>query len=365
MKFSINRSELQSAIGVVAKGAATRSTLPILSGILFRAYGNELTLEATNLDLSIRCTIPAFIETEGETVIPSKLIGDVVKSLPEAAVFIETDDDSATVLCDTASFSLKTLDAHDFPAFPEVAKEASIAVPFHTFSHMVKRVARVVSRDESRAILTGVLIEAQNGMLRMVATDSYRLAVTDTDFAGGGEDFRAVIAGTFLSDLASLPETEETIDLALSENQIVATYNGTTFVNRRIEGNYPRYEKLIPDSYQTRAQFNTKQLTEAVKRVSILSNRTAPVKFDLNGASNTTQISTASQDVGAARETLGCEVEGEDTEIAFNFSYVLDGLASIETDAVYLELQGSMRPGIFKSEEQERYLYLIMPVRLS
>ncbi|MDD6730233.1 DNA polymerase III subunit beta [Hugonella massiliensis] len=365
MKFSINRTELQTALGVVAKGAASRSTLPILSGILLKASHDTLTLEATDLNLSIRCALPAFIEEEGQTVIPSKLITDVVKSLPDAAVHVDANDESAKILCETSAFSLKSLNAEDFPGFPDVDPESSISIPFATFSRMVKRVARVVSRDESRPILTGVLVEAEDGVLRMVATDSYRLAVTDTDFTADSEGFKAVIAGTFLSDLAALAPNEDNITLSLAENQIVATYSGTTFVNRKIEGTYPRYQQLIPDQYKTRAKFDTKQLTEAVKRTSLLSNRTAPVKFDLNSASNTTQVSTVSQDIGEARETIASEIEGEDTDISFNFSYVLDGLSSVETDAVYLELQGPMRQGIFKSEEEERYLYLVMPMRVS
>ena len=365
MKFSINQMELQSALNVVSKGAATRSTLPILSGILLKAYEDSLTLEATDLDLSIRCTIPAMVEEEGETVIPSRLLSDVVKSLPDEAIHIETSDESATILCDTSSFSLKTLDAQDFPGFPEVKASSSIAIPFQTFSNMVKRVARVVSRDESRAILTGVLVEAAQGTLKMVATDSYRLAITDSDFEGAPDGFTAVIAGSFLMDLASLPSEGDHIDISLAENQIIVKYQNITFVNRKIEGNYPNYQQLLPDSYATRAQFNTKQLAEAVKRTSLLSNRTSPVKFDLNNASQTTQLSTASQDIGAATETIGSQIEGEDTQIAFNFAYVIDGLSSVETENVYLELQGSMKPGIFKSDAEERFMYLIMPVRLS
>lgn len=365
MKLNINKGELQTALGIVAKGAASRSTLPILSGILFKAELDTLTLEATDLNLSIKRTIPAFIEEEGEVVIPSKLITDVVKSLPEAALHIETQDDSAMVLCETSSFSIKTLDAHDFPGFPEVDSESSLTIPFGIFSDMVKRVARVVSRDESRAIFTGVLIEAHDGMLRMVATDSYRLAVTDTAFSENIDEFSAVISGTFMSDLASLPETDPSITLALTENQIVVHYAGTTFVNRRIEGSFPRYQQLIPDTYSTRASFSTKQLIEAVKRTSLLSNKTAPVRFNINTASQTTQISTASQDIGEAKETLGSSIEGEDSEIGFNFGYVIEGLSSIETEQVYLELQGPMSPGIFKSADDERFLYLIMPVRLN
>ncbi len=365
MKLSINQSELQQALTTVSKGTASRATLPILSGILFKASGDSLVLEGTNLDLSIRCTANALIEEEGMAVIPAKLIVDVIKSLPDAAIHIEADDESAQIICDSTSFSLKTMAAQDFPGFPTVAEDQSIDIPFDLFSSMVKRVAKVVSRDESRAILTGVLLHAEDGIVKMVATDSYRLAVTETDVEGINEPFEVVVGGSFLQDVASLPAAGATISVAAAENQIIITCQNTTFVNRRIEGNYPNYQQLLPDSYTTRACFDTVQLADAVKRTSLLSNRTAPVRLDVNGESQTIQLSTTSQDIGAAHETLGATIEGEDTEIAFNFAYVLEGLASVETAKVFLELQGSMKPGIFRAEDKERYLYLIMPVRLS
>lgn len=365
MKLSINQMELQAALNVVSKGTATRSTLPILSGILFKAYEDTLTLEATDLDLSVRCSVAALVEEEGDVVIPSRLLCDIIKSLPDVAIHIQTSDDSATILCETSSFSLKTLEAQDFPGFPEISTISKITIPFGMFSSMVKRVAKVVSKDESRAILTGILIEAQDGILKMVATDSYRLAITDTEFNGNDEGFHAVISGSFLMDIASLPIKDIDIDIALSENQITVKYEDITFVNRRIEGNYPHYQQLLPNSYTTRASFDTHQLQDAVKRTSLLSNRTSPVKFDVNAASQTTQLSTTTQDIGTASEMLTSDIEGEDVQIAFNFLYVMDGLASIETKTAFLELQGPMKPGILKADKEERFLYLIMPVRLS
>ena len=231
---------------------------------------------------------------------------------------------------------------------------------------MVKRVARVVSRDESRAILTGILVTNEEGTLRMVATDSYRLAITETQTPDvAGEPFQAVIPGTFLQDIAALPRTDEPVSIALAENQIVVKYQDTVFVNRRIEGTYPNYRQLLPNSYATRVEFNTSQLAAAVKRTSLLSSTTSPVRFDVNVASQTTQLSTVTQDVGAAQETLTSTVEGEDVVVAFNYAYVLDGLGAVETERVFLEAQDSRKPGIFKSDEGENYLYLVMPVRLS
>lgn len=373
MKFNINQQELATALGIVSKGAATRSTLPILSGILLKAEDETLTLEATNLDLSIRYHAAAFVEEEGIAVIPSKLLVDVVKSLPNSAIHIEVTDDQATLLCETSSFSLRTMMSEDFPGFPDVAPDTSVVVPLDMFTTMAKRVNKVVSRDESRPILTGVLVQTEGDLFRMVATDSYRLAFTETKLTEPGPELEAVVAGTFLNNLTALPASETTIELGVSENQIVVKCGSTTFVNRRIEGNFPRYGQLLYDNGVTQAKFDTKMLSDAVKRISLLTDKTNPVKFDLNMASQTTQVSTSSQDVGAASETIASAIEGEDTVIGFNPAYVIDGLSSIDTPHITLELQSSVRPGILKTDTyyqpaevgEERFAYVIMPVRLA
>lgn len=364
MKFSINQSEFNAVLGVVSKGAATRSTLPVLAGILLQASNGNIILEATDMDQSIRCVCPALIEEEGQVVVPAKIITDVVKNLPDAAIHFSFDGESATILCDTSSFSLKTLDAADFPGFPEVEKLTTVHLPFKTFSSMVKRVARVVSRDDSRPILAGVLIDVADSTVKMVATDSYRLALEETTIEQENAEFSAVISGSFLNELASLAGEYEQIELSLSENQIIARYGNYTFINRRIEGNYPNYNQLLPESFDTKINFDGKKLLDAAKRVSLVSNNTSPVRFDVNQASQTTQLSCTTQDTGAAQETIGSAIEGEDVQIAFNGHYLIDGLNSLDGNMVCLELQGSVKPGIFKNE-QGNFIYLIMPVRLS
>lgn len=365
MRFSINRVELQNAISVVLKGVSTRSTLPVLSGILITAEGDKINLQTTDLEVSIQYSAPALVEEAGRAVVPGKLFSEIVKNLPDAAVHVRAEDEQAFITCDTSSFSIKALNPDDFPGFPAVDVQQRIEIPFSQFASMVKRVSRVVSRDESRPILTGVLVTLESGLLRMVATDSYRLAVTEAALNSAADDFQAVISGSFLSEIASLPKTEANISLALAENQIVVTCQDTVFINRRIEGNFPNYKQLLPDTYVTRATVDVDHLVAGVKRASLMGSTSSPVRFDLNVASQTAQISAASQDIGSAQETLACEIEGEDVEIAFNYAYVLEGLAAVSSDEVYLEVQSSMKPGIFRAPAPESYLYLVMPVRLS
>ena len=365
MKFSINQSELQNALSVCVKGSSTRSTLSILAGVYIKAEEGSITLQTTNLALSIKVTCSALVEEQGESVVPAKLFLDIVKNLPDMAVRIEADASTAVVFCDSTTFSLKALNPLDFPAFPEVEADQEAQFPFSVFSKMVKRTSKVVSHDETRIVLTGVLISCVGAELKMVATDSYRLAVAETELSQPcPEEFEAVISGSFLSDIASLPQSDQPITLALSENQIIVKYQDTTFINRRIEGSFPNYKQLIADGFITRATLPTHALVDAVRRVSLLSNKVSPVQIKVDSEAGVVTLLTNSQDIGNAQENLICEVEGEPVEIAFNYSFLLDGLNSIDTDAVHLDLFGPMKPGILRATEGENFLYLIMPVRV-
>lgn len=366
MKISINQTEIERALSIVGKGVSTRSTLPVLSGVLVTAKGDEVVFQSTDLELSIQYTVSALVEEEGMTVVPGKLFTDIVKSLPDAAVTMECDENGAHITCSSSAFTVKTLNPDDFPSFPHVDVDQTIEVPFPTFSSMVRKVARVVSRDESRAILTGILVTVEGDVLKMVATDSYRLALAETTIPNPpAQDFQAVISGGFMSEIASLEKSEEPVSIALSENQIVITYLSTVFVNRRIEGNFPNYRQLLPSGYDVRIGMSKDALSAAVKRTSILGSNGSPVKFDINIPSQTVQLSSAMQDVGSALETVPCTGDGSDMEIAFNCAYVLDGLQAIGTDTVYLETTSPLKPGIFRADAQENFLYLVMPVRIS
>ncbi len=368
MKFSINKTELQNALSVVLKGVTTRSTLPVLAGILIISDQDSLSLRSSDLQLSIQVKVPALIEEEGSTVVPGKLFFDIVKSLPDAAVNFSSDGGEAQLTCDNSAFSLRVLNPEDFPGFPQVSPTQTIKLPFGIFSGMVRRVSDVVSRDESRAILTGVLIEALGTKLRMVATDSYRLALAeseiDSDACEGDQDFSAVISGMFLKDIASLSVPDDTITIGLAENQIIIQANNIIFINRRLEGQYPNYKQLLPNDYTTRAKFSVEALNSAIKRASILSSSTAPVKFTLEPDVNLVQITVNSSDVGSVQENIDCSVEGEQAEIAFNTSYVQNCLSTVKDEELYFDIQGSLKPGIFRSTGEDTYLYLIMPVRI-
>ncbi len=196
MKITISRSELLTALSVVGKGMSARSTLPILSGILFSASEGSILMQATDLEVSVRHSSPALVEKEGQVVLPGKLLTDIVRSLPEAAVTIETEGEVALVRCQHSSFTVKKLNPADFPKFPEVAVDKKVVLASAVLTSMVRQVSRAVSRDETRATLTGILFAIEGPTVRMVATDSYRLAVRELVLETvAGEDVEVVIPG--------------------------------------------------------------------------------------------------------------------------------------------------------------------------
>ena len=365
MIFSINKGELQNALNIVSKGVSARSTQPVLSGVLIEAGDDTIVMRTTDLEMSIQFEVAALVEEKGKGVVPCKLFGDIIKSLPDYAIRVELGEEEANITCDASSFSIRALTPDEFPEFPHVEASSQIAVPFDKFSSMVRRVSRAVSRDESRPILTGILIEAEGDTLRLVATDSYRLAVTSANVPGAAGDFSAVISGNFLSDLAALPKSGEDIVIAVSDNQIVVDYQNTVFINRRIEGSYPPYRQLIPAGYTMRMEIPTSEFSQAVKRAALMGSSGSSMKVSADPDGGFIQLSATTQDVGSVRETLNCSGEGEATEIAFNCSYVIDGLSAVESDMVYLETQSSNRPGILRAIGGDEYWYLVMPVRIS
>lgn len=367
MKLSIARSELVDALSVVSKGMSSRSTLPILSGVLFSATDGVLTLQATDLEVSVRHTVPSLTDAPGQVVIPGRLLSDIVRSLPEAAVTLETEGDNVLVRCQQSSFTVKALNASEFPKFPEVSVEKTVKLPTSVMTSMVKKVAKAVSRDETRAVLTGVLLVIEGPIVKMVATDSYRLAMDETILEeSAGEDLEVVVPGRALDEATKIASGTEVVSLGVSDNQVVFESGSTTFVSRRIEGNFPSYKQLIPersedDTYVTVA---TEELAAAVKRVSLLALHNSPLRVSVNAEDQTLSLSATTQDVGDASEDLMAKVEGKDVEIAFNHAFMADGLASIGTDAVSLLIQSSMKPGLLRAGEGEDYRYLLMPVRL-
>lgn len=366
MKFNIAKNDILAALDIVLKGVSSRSSMPILACVLIEAQqeGN-IVLQTTDLEISIKHTAQADVIEPGRVVIPAKVFSDIVRNLPEAAVSISSENDQAQIACMDTSYTLSTLNPMDFPYFPEVDVATKIALPTDQLSSAVKKVGKAVSRDEARMILTGILFEVLEGEVRLVATDSYRLAVASMKVdAGLSEEFKAIIPGKTFEDVARAASANDEISIGFSENQIVFEFGSTIFISRKIEGTYPNYRQLIPADHAVTVTVATDALETALKRVAILVQAQTPVKFEFDAEEQTILISSHTDDVGGAKESVEAKIEGESITMAFNHRYILDGLDSVSGDTV-LELQTPVRPGIIKSSEDDGFFYLAMPVRLS
>ncbi|MGN0072732.1 MAG: DNA polymerase III subunit beta [Coriobacteriales bacterium] len=366
MRFNIAKDELIEVLNIVSKGMSSRSTLPILSGILVSAQDSSVTFQTTDLEISIRHSVVADVEEPGSTVVPGKLFTDISKALPDAAVRVATDADQVVISCMDSAFTLSTLNPVDFPAFPQVETSTKVVLPSKRLSEAVRKVGKAVSRDESRAILTGILFAVEDDTVRLAATDSYRLAVADLLIEEGDpyEPFQAIIPGRIFEDVSKMANGYDTIAIAFSENQVVFSFGACTFVSRKIEGTYPNYKQLLPKDSACIIKMPVQELVSTVKRVSILAQAHTPVRFSFNADEQRVTISAKTQDVGASRAELEAEVEGESMDIAFNHQYLLDGLQAVEGD-VLIKLQSSLKPGVLHAVDDDSFLYLAMPVRLA
>lgn len=363
MKLTIARGELLDSLGVVTKALSSRTTLPILSGVLFAAEQDSLTLQSTDLEISIKDAVVANVEAAGCAVLPGRLLGEVVRSLPEAAVKLESvSPDQVSVVCGSSSFVLKALSPDDFPRFPEVSAERKVTIPTTVLQSLVKRVSRAVSRDEARPILTGVLTVIDGREIRLVATDSYRLAKAEGELPDGSEErIEAVIPGKALEEVPKLAAGADEVRMGIAENQIVFEFGHSVYVTRRIEGTFPNYKQLVPDDGETKLTVSRMQIEEAAKRVSLLAQHNAPLRLKINEGN--LRLSAQTQDVGEATEDLMVSSSGQDVEIAFNHSFLVDGLSSSDEETLEFLASSPLKPGVFRSVGSSAYTYLIMPVR--
>ena len=268
MKFTVSQSSLTQAIGVVMKGVASASTLPILSGVLVKAQDGILEFQTSNYTISIRHRIAAHVEEEGEMVIPCKMLSNITKTLPDAPVTFELSERQVLIGCEKSSFRLNTLDANDFPEFPAYAIESAVELPTDILSEMVGRVWRVTSTDKARPILGGVHMKVENNTVRLVATDSFRLAVCDTQVETSTLEgsFELNVPADAFNDALNIMASQATIMIGATDTQVVFEAGNTTYVSRRIEGVYPNYKQLIPDSCVTSVKIDVAAFNAALKR---------------------------------------------------------------------------------------------------
>ncbi len=319
---------------------------------------------STDLEINVRHEVSALVEEPGETVVSGRLITDIVKSLPDAAIQCSVESDRFNISCMNSSFSMTTMSPKDFPSFPDLQCEDSIELPAASISKMVKKVSKAISRDESHVILTGIYLQADGEELTMAATDSYRLAMCELKIEGHEGQFELVVPGTTFDDVCKLAGKEETIEIGYNDNQIRFKFGNSTLITRKIEGNYPNYRQIIPVEKTVTATIDTKAIVDAVKRVSIMAQEYMQIKLQVIPDTQQIMISSKAAEVGGAEEVIDAQIEGEEIAIGFNYQYLMDGLVSIDSDEVVFEANKPLKPGVLRNIGGEKFFYLSMPVSI-
>jgi DNA polymerase-3 subunit beta len=367
MRVICGKDELAEKLQVVGRAVSTRTTVQILAGIMLRASGERLHLSATDMEISVRDSLDAQVEEEGAVVVPGRLLVDIVRLLPAGVVTLEhrADEGIARLTCGSASYSLNTYGPEDFPRLPEIEPSSAFSVEREAFLDTVGRVGRSASRDESRPVLTGILVRFEAEKLVMAATDSYRLSVKETALSGGpGHELEAIVPARALQELARVGQSAEsdTIEVGVQENQVVFGVDGVWLTARRIDGQFPNYKQLLPEQFEAEVHLPREELLDVVRRTGLLAQRKSPLRLRFDEGELT--VSAQTQDVGEARESLPVSYTGEALEIGFNAEFLRDGLESVTDETARLKLISPLRPGLLHGESDD-FLYLIMPIRLA
>ena len=368
MKLSTSCADLLAQLGVVSRVASARSAVQALSGVQLSALSGGAELRATDMEVGLRVPLKADVEREGTVVLPARLMLDVARSLPgqDATLELRPAEQDIEIESGSAQFHIRTLRGEDFPPFPDASGDAVVTVPAAAFVATINRVARSASRDETRPILTGILVSASGDELRMVATDSYRLSVKETKLDAPLEGgFEANVPARALQELARIAQTTEaeTLTVSVRSNQIVFEVGGDVLSSRLIDGQFPNYRQLLPDAFEHELTLTSGELTEVVRRVSLMAQKNAPLRLQFQEGELT--VSAQTPDVGEAREMLPVPFAGEPFEIGFNPEFLRDGVESVDSDDLLLKLISPLRPGLIEAADGSGFIYLIMPIRLN
>jgi DNA polymerase-3 subunit beta len=363
MKVVCDRDELAQRLAVVARAVSTRASVQILSGVSLGAEAGRLHLAATDMELSLRSSLEAQVEDEGSVVIPGRLLVDLVRLLPAAEVTIEqrAEEGVVHITSGSSTTSLNTYAAEDFPRLPDLDAVGTFTISRQTLLETVSRVARSASRDESRPVLTGILVRFEGASLVMAATDSYRLSVKETPVSGDVPQLEAIIPARALAELSRIAQSGETVELGVHENQVVFAADDVWLTTRRIDGQFPNYKQLLPETFEHELTLPRAELLDVVRRVGVLVQRTSPIQ--LRFAEGELRVLARTQDIGEAQETLPVGFSGEPMEIGFNAEFLREGIESISADDVRLRLISPLRPAVIDGGDEDP-TYLIMPIRL-
>lgn len=364
MKIICSKENLMEGINIVQKAVSAKTTLPILEGILLDA-GNGLKLTGNDLEIGIECLIDADIKRPGSIVLNSRMFGDIVRRLPDSEVLLEVKENNVVIIeCEKSLFEIKGLAAAGFPALPVIEMEDGLKISQKMIKDMVKQTIFAVSLDENRPVLTGSLIEFKDDNITIVSIDGFRLALRKSGIDGGSIEKRVVVPGKTLNEISKIMQpVDDQITIYTTKNQVLFDLGKCKVVSRLLEGEYLNYRGIIPQDFETKIRINTRDLLASFERASLIittEERRFPVKLNI---SDELMVITSNTDVGAVREELRLEMEGNKVDIAFNPRYFIDALRVIEDENIEINFTSSIGPCTIRPVEGDAFAYLILPIR--
>lgn len=365
MQFSCDQKTLLNSINIVQKAVSAKTTLPILKGIYIETVGHQLKLVATDLEIGIEHVIDANIKKEGSVVIDARLFSEIIRKLPDAEVHVSLQEDHQLYIkCENSEFNILSYNSEDFPELPEIQDDDTYEISQDLFKSMIRQTVFATSQDESRPVLTGVLIEIEDDYLNMVALDGYRLALRKGKIQSSVDNKVIIPAKTLHEINRIMTEKEENISIHLSQNHALFNIDDVKIITRLLEGDFINYKQILPKEYKTKVKVKTKSLLDSIERASLVAREGKNNLVKLTIFENKMEI-TSNSELGKVFEEIFVELEGEKIQIAFNAKYFIDALKIVEDEEIYLEFTTNLSPGILKPVSSDLYTYLILPVRLS
>ncbi|MBQ4261822.1 MAG: DNA polymerase III subunit beta [Ruminococcus sp.] len=365
MKISCLRTDLQSAVSIVSRAVATKSTIPAMEGVLIKAYSDKLNISGYNLEIGITTEIEATIAEEGEIVISAKLFLDIVRNLPEEILTVETDDKLTVYInCGDADYKIMGMSSMEYPDLPTFEQTDAITLGSKTLREMIRQTVYATSENMAKPIYTGSLFEIENSVLTIVAIDGYRMAIRRENVESQSSTSFVVPGKTQLEILKLLSDDEEPVDIIIGQRHITFKVKNYRVISRLLEGIFIDYKSTIPQTEKTEVVINTRRLINSVERMSLMNNdrMQSPVRCKVLG--DQIKFSCASA-VGSANDSIRIPIIGEQVEIGFNNRYMLDALKNTDCDEVKIVLNGTISPIVIKPVQGDSFLFIVVPMRLA
>lgn len=370
MKVVCSQKDLDSALNVVGKAISQNTTLPVLNNVLLKTEGNKLHFAGTNLEIAIQCFFPAEVKVEGAITVPAKLLISYVSLLKDEKVELFVDESNTLqIKAPSSQTKIKGISAEEFPIIPTVAKDQFFVVSRKDLDLAIAQTVFAAATNTARPVLSGILFDLNKEVLKLVATDSYRLAEKKVVLKEKvGFDLQSIVPSRTVGELGKIiaKSSAEEIEITVSKNQILFVVGDTKMVSRLIEGKFPEYEKIIPHSSKTRVDVKTDELSLVVRRVALFARENNNnIKCSVTNDGKLT-ISTDETKVGEEKAEISGKVEGENNKIALNSQYLLDALNYIQADEVTIDLDDKLSPAVIRitKESEKTYMYIIMPLKI-